>query len=175
MMKPVNRNIVAIDGPSGVGKGTLAKNLCEKYAFACLDTGSLYRAATLNLLRENFGFDDLDEAAATRATRIISDNHKILELAKDPEIRLGPTTRLVARVSSIQPLRQVVRQYQVDFGHYPPNNAKGAVVEGRDIGTVIFPDAPVKIFLTASIEVKAQRRLKQYKDDGIEADYDELL
>jgi cytidylate kinase len=168
-----NRNIIAIDGPSGVGKGTLTGRLCAEYGFAGLDTGSLYRAITLSVL-ERVG--DVGDAAMNVAIiEEISADHSILEYAKRPEIRGIEVSNNVAAVSANQTLRDKIVRYQRDFGYFPPGGAKGAVVEGRDIGSVIFPDAPVKLYLDASPEAKAERRFLQYKGQGIDADYDAIL
>jgi len=175
-----NQNIIAIDGPSGVGKGTLAQNIADYYGFAKLDTGSLYRAITLHLLDLGLDMDKLTEDIAAAEAKKISDNNSIIRFAKNPDIRSELVSKLTAPIASWEKVRKVIRKYQVDFGLNPPplangSPAKGAVIEGRDIGTVIFPDAPLKIYLTASAEEKAARRVKQYADEGIQTDYDEVL
>ena len=171
----MNKNIIAIDGPAGVGKGTLTRRLATHYDFAVLDTGSLYRAATLNLIEKGYDMEHLDPAVAVAETKIISDNHKILEYAKRDEIRTPLTTKYVYVVADNPPLREVLKVYQTAFGLNPPGGKNGAIVEGRDIGTVIFPNAPVKIFLTASSEVRARRRFYEYEAAGKPANYDEIL
>jgi cytidylate kinase len=176
----LNKNIIAIDGPSGAGKGTLRRSLCERYGFAGLDTGSLYRAITLYLIRRGFDMERIDPAEAAKAAREITASHEILKYAADPDVRSMEVSRYVAIVSPNPELREAIRGYQIDFGHFPPkladgSPAHGAVVEGRDIGTVIFPDAPVKIYITACPEVKARRRYDEYAGLGIKADYGEIL
>jgi cytidylate kinase len=175
-----NKNIIAIDGPSGSGKGTLRRSLCEHYRFAGLDTGSLYRAITLYLIRGGYDMGHIDPAETAGIARKISDSHEILEYAADPDVRSMEVSRWVGEVSPNPELRKAIRQYQIDFGHRPPplpdgTPARGAVVEGRDIGTVIFPHAPVKIYITATPEVKARRRYDEYVQLGIKASYDEIL
>jgi cytidylate kinase len=175
-----NKNIIAIDGPSGSGKGTLRRNLCSHYRFAGLDTGSLYRAITLYLIRHGYDMENLDPRETARVAREISASHEILEYAANPDVRSMEVSRYVAVVSPNPELRAAIRGYQVDFGHSPPplpdgTPARGAVIEGRDIGTVIFPDAPVKIYITATPEVKARRRYDEYVGLGIQADYGEIL
>ncbi|MDR1476645.1 MAG: (d)CMP kinase [Rickettsiales bacterium] len=175
-----NKNIIAIDGPSGSGKGTLRRALCEHYRFAGLDTGSLYRAITLYLIRHGYDMDHIDPSETARVARGISASHEILEYAADPDVRSMEVSLYVAIVATNPELRRAIRQYQIDFGRNPPPlpdgmTARGAVIEGRDIGTVIFPDAPVKIYITATPEVKARRRYDEYVGLGIKASYDEIL
>lgn len=175
-----NTNIIAIDGPAGAGKGTLTKKLCEHYGFAGLDTGSLYRAITLCMIEMEQNMDDINLEFAIALTQKLSDTHKILEYAKNPKIRSQLTNKYVASVAKIPEIRTIMRKYQIDFGTNPPalpdgRKAKGAVIEGRDIGTVICPNAPVKFFITASPETRASRRLKEYLDQGESASYQEVL
>lgn len=175
-----NKNIIAIDGPACAGKGTLTKKLCEHYGFKGLDTGSLYRAITLCLIQMQHDMDSIEEKIAIEVTQKLSDTHEILVFAKNPEIRSQLTNKYAYKIAAIPELRTIISQYQIDFAKYPPlleNGlpAKGAIIEGRDIGTVICPDAKVKIFITASPETRASRRLKEYLDQGETANYQEVL
>jgi cytidylate kinase len=175
-----NKNIITIDGPSGVGKGTLCAQLCEYYGFAGLDTGSLYRAITYYLIKSGTDMERIDDDSVCAAAKKILESGEILELAKSPEIRSVLVGKWVGVVAPFPKMRDAVRQYQIDFGFSPPaladgSPARGAVVEGRDIGTVIFPDAPVKIFLTATADVKAARRYKQHLEQGVDVGYKEIL
>ncbi len=176
----INTNIIAIDGPAGAGKGTLTKKLCEHYCFAGLDTGSLYRAITLCLIENNQDMNNINLEIAIKTTKELSETHKILEYAKNPKIRSQLTNKYVANIAKIPEIREIMRQYQIDFGNNPPNlenglPAKGAIIEGRDIGTVICPNAPIKFFITATPETRASRRLKEYLDQGESASYQEVL
>ncbi len=180
MIKEENKNIIAIDGPAGAGKGTLTKKLCEYYGFAGLDTGSLYRAITLCLIEIGHDMEHLDEKFATETAQKLSDTHEILTYAKNPNIRSQLTNKYVANVAKIPELRAIMRKYQIDFALFPPNlpdgrKAKGAIIEGRDIGTVICPNAPIKFYITATAEARASRRLKEYLDRGESASYQEVL
>lgn len=176
----MNKNIIAIDGPAGAGKGTLTKKLCAHYNFVGLDTGSLYRAITLAMIEQNYDMENIDESSAIKLCDKLSKSHEILNFAKKPEIRSKLTSTYVASVAKIQNIRAIMRQYQINFGTNPPSldnglPAKGAIIEGRDIGTVIFPNAPVKFFITATAEARASRRLKEYIDQGETTTYQEVL
>ncbi len=176
----MNKNIIAIDGPAGAGKGTLTKKLCEYYKLAGLDTGSLYRAITLCMLENNFPIDNINLEEAVKLTSELSETHKILEYAKNPKIRSQLTNKYVATVAKIPELRQIMRKYQIDFANNPPTlssgeKPNGAIIEGRDIGTVICPFAPVKFFLNANPESRAERRYQDYITQGEKAVYDDVL
>jgi len=170
----MNNNIITIDGPSGVGKGTLAKRIGATLGYANLDTGSLYRSITLHLFESGTDFAVTSDEDTVAAARKIIDNREILEIAKRPEIRGDAISTMTARVASMHKLRGVLKEFQQDFGLNPPGG-KGAVIEGRDIGTEIFPNAPVKIYLDASLEVKARRRFDEYRSQGKSISYDEVF
>jgi len=171
----MNRNIITIDGPSGVGKGTLTDALCEHYGFAGLDTGSLYRAITLHLIKTEFDVLSVSEKTVLDEAEKLFETHEVLKLAADPEIRAAPTTQAVFKIANNAPLRELIRKYQYDFAANPPGGAKGVVIEGCDIGTDIFPLAPVKFFLTARPEIKANRRVAEYISAGRPAVFEEIL
>lgn len=156
--------IIAIDGPAASGKGTLAKRLAEKYGLRHLDTGLLYRAVAKAVL--DGGKRPDDAAAATAAART-------LEPATFDEAALkGPAVGEAASlVSAIPDVRAALVAFQRDFAAKPP----GAVIDGRDIGTVICPDADVKIFVTAAPEVRAGRRAAEYRGQGKQIDQSTVL
>jgi len=156
--------IIAIDGPAGSGKGTLARRLAEAYGLRHLDTGLLYRAVARLMLDKGRPLDDEEAAHATAAA---------LNLAYIEEARLrGREIGDAASVVSALPrVRQALLERQRSFGLEPP----GAVLDGRDIGTVIFPDAPVKLFVTASAEERARRRHAELVARGEAVDYDAIL
>lgn len=160
--------IIAVDGPAAAGKGTLARRLALALNLAYLDTGALYRAVGLSVLRA--GGDPADEAAAVEAAENL--DRGILD---DPELRGDAAAGAASKVAAIPAVRQVLLAFQRDLAANPPAGKRGAILDGRDIGTVVCPMADVKIFVTASAEVRAERRLKELQARGIEAIYADVL
>lgn len=151
--------IIAIDGPAASGKGTLAKRLAAHYGFRHLDTGVIYRAVAHALL--SAGADLQDEAAAVRAAQAIDP-----ETFDNPALKSQNVGTAASVVSAIPRVREVLVEFQRQFAASPP----GAVLDGRDIGTVICPDAEVKIYVVADPKVRAQRRTLEARGRGEEAD-----
>ena len=151
--------IIAIDGPAASGKGTLARRLAAEYALAHLDTGLLYRAVAKALLDD--GSDPADEAAATAAARSLS-----LAKLDAAKLRSEAIGEAASRVAEIAPVRAELVRLQRAFVQEPPGGEDGAVLDGRDIGTVICPDADLKFFVVASVEVRAQRRHGELRERG---------
>ncbi len=143
--------IIAIDGPAAAGKGTLARALAEDFGYAFLDTGSLYRATALRVLRG--GIDPADTQAAAAEAMALTPN----DLA-DPALREEQTGEMASKIAVVPEVRAALLAYQRNFAKSPPNGAGGAILDGRDIGTVVCPDADCKIFVTASDEARAHRR-----------------
>lgn len=139
--------IIAVDGPAAAGKGTIARALARHFGYRFLDTGSLYRMVGLSLLRA--GIDPHDEAAAEAAAREL-----VPERFRDAELRTEEVGRAASIVAAFPGVRAALLGLQRAFARQPP----GAVLDGRDIGTVVCPDADIKLFITASPEVRAQRR-----------------
>ncbi|MBM3950723.1 MAG: (d)CMP kinase [Rhodospirillales bacterium] len=160
--------IVAIDGPAGSGKGTLAKRLAAHFGFAHLDTGLIYRAVGHAMLRA--GLDPEDQAAAERAAKALDP-----AMFADPALRGDEAANAASKVSAIPAVRAALLEFQRRFAASPPGGAKGAVLDGRDVGTVVCPDAQVKLFLTATPEVRAERRVKELRERGLEAIYARVL
>ncbi|MBM3732836.1 MAG: (d)CMP kinase [Acidimicrobiia bacterium] len=160
--------IVAIDGPAGSGKGTLAKRLAAHFGFAHLDTGLIYRAVGHAMLRA--GLDPEDTAAAERAAKALDP-----AMFADPALRGDEAANAASKVSAIPAVRAALLEFQRRFAASPPGGAKGVVLDGRDVGTVVCPDAQVKLFLTATPEVRAERRVKELRERGLEAIYARVL
>ncbi|MEA1938363.1 MAG: (d)CMP kinase, partial [Pseudomonadota bacterium] len=146
--------------------------LADYFDFAFLDTGALYRAVALTLLRQGGSADD--EAGAIAAARDFAAK-VALDLLDDPDLRSEPVSQAASKVSAIGEVRRILFDFQRNFTQTPPNNAPGAVLDGRDIGTVICPEADVKLFLKASPEVRAERRRMELLTRGIESDYETVL
>jgi cytidylate kinase len=160
--------IIAIDGPAAAGKGTLARRLAEKFNFAYLDTGALYRAVALSLIRN--GLEPSNEEAAVCAASALN-----LELLSDPDLRLEATGSAASLVASMAGVRRNLMEFQKNFGNNPPGNTRGAVLDGRDIGTIICPNADLKFYVTASPEERARRRVTEMESRGVNADFQEIL
>lgn len=160
--------IIAIDGPAGAGKGTLAKRLAAHFRLAYLDTGLLYRAVGLAVLRA--GERPEDPAQATRAAEALAP-----ATLADPALRSEDTAAAASKVSAVPAVRAALLEFQRGFAATPPGGVKGAVLDGRDVGTVVCPGADVKFFLTATPEVRAERRVKELRERGLEAIYARVL
>lgn len=142
--------VIAIDGPAASGKGTIARRVAMALGFAHLDTGTLYRVVGLSVLRR--GGDPSDAPAANAAVASLD-----LSLLEDPALRAHSTGVAASKVAAILNVREALLAFQRDFAAHPPGG-RGAVLDGRDIGTVICPAANAKLFVTASPEVRAHRR-----------------
>jgi cytidylate kinase len=155
--------VIAVDGPAASGKGTVARGLARHFALPFLDTGKLYRAVALSLLR--WGGDPDSEFAALRACEDIAG------LMDDPELKSEMVGGIASRVSAYPAVRTALLDRQRDFAATPG----GAVLDGRDIGTVIAPDAPAKLFVTASLEERARRRHLELTAAGLPVHLDDIL
>jgi cytidylate kinase len=155
--------LIAVDGPAASGKGTIARALARHFGLPHMDTGLLYRAVALNLWR--WGGDPASEFEALRACDDIGVE------PDDPELRSEPVSKIASMISAYPSVRAALLERQQDFAR----QAGGAVLDGRDIGTVIAPNADVKLFVTATPEVRAERRLRELEARGIAAHYDDVL
>jgi len=171
--------IIAIDGPSGAGKSTLGKMLAKRLALLYLDTGAMYRAVALGVIRRGVAFENESAVAA------IAHDAKI-ELTGEPDdlhvmldgddvsadIRTLEIAQAASVVSTNSEVRKVMVRHQREIGRAAP---KGCVLEGRDIGSVVFPDADIKFFLTAKPEARARRRFEEDKAKGRVSTYEQTL
>ena len=165
--------IVAIDGPAGSGKGTVAKILADECDLLYIDTGAMYRAIAYKMLEENIDITEENKIVElAKKCKIEFINGKTYLDGKDisKEIRTMEVTKIVSPVSSIVKLREIMVDLQREM-------AKGAnvIIEGRDITTVVFPNATYKFYLDADIEERAKRRYKENKEKGIESSFEEIL
>jgi cytidylate kinase len=165
--------VVAIDGPAASGKGTLARRLAERFSLAHLDTGKLYRATALWMLET--GGDPADPEAAVAAARRVDP-----ATLADPKLLSEAVARASSIVSAIPAVREALLAMQRDFAERPPALAdniapQGAVLDGRDIGTAVCPDAALKLFVTASPEARATRRHKELRERGAASIYEDVL
>lgn len=160
--------IIAVDGPSAAGKGTLARALAGRLGFAHLDSGLLYRAvaATIEVAEDDPGF----AGAARRAAEAL----RAADLER-PGLRGERIGHLASKVAAIPEVRAALLAFQRDFASRPPGGMPGAVLDGRDIGTVVCPDADLKLFVTASTQERARRRHKELRERGEESIYARVL
>ena len=169
--------IVAVDGPAGSGKGTVTKRIEKELGFLKLDTGATYRCVALEMLRKGISLENEEEiikVANEINIEINNQNDKDIILLNgedvSKEIRTKEVTAIVSQVSSIVKVREIMVDVQRKLA-----TGKDVIVEGRDIGTVVFPNADVKIYLDASEEIRAKRRYKENVENGIEITYEEVL
>ena len=173
---------IAIDGHSSCGKSTMAKDLAREVGYVYVDTGAMYRSVTLFALRNGlFTADGIDEKTLRQRMPEIKISFKFNAETGRPdtylngelveqEIRTMEVSNHVSPIATLGFVREAMVAQQQQMG-----KDKGVVMDGRDIGTVVFPDAELKVFVTASAEVRAQRRYDELKGKGMEADYDEIL
>jgi CMP/dCMP kinase len=164
--------VIAIDGPAASGKSTTARLVAQRLGYLHVDTGAMYRAATLKVLRAGIGLDEAEKIAALieashvqlrdaeGGLRVLLDGEDVTDEVRTPEV-----TRAVSSVSSIRRVREVMVREQRMMGR-----EGGIVLEGRDIGSVVFPDADLKFFLVAGINARAERRRKELEGQGVTAD-----
>jgi cytidylate kinase len=160
--------IIAIDGPAASGKGTLARRLAQRFGLAFLDTGGLYRAAALRALES--GGDPSNPTLAEAAAKSVRPQD-----LDNPRLREERVSDAASVVAAIPAVRTALLAFQRDFAHHPPAGFQGAVLDGRDIGTIVCPDAAVKLFVTASAEARALRRFKELQESGQAAIYQRVL
>ena len=161
--------IIAIDGSAGSGKGTLAKQLAQHLGYDHLDTGALYRAVALSLLNNGIDENNISENQAVKCASSLN-----LALAHSSKIRSDPVANLASKVAVLRPVRTKLLMLQRGFAEAPPSG-KGAVLDGRDIGTVVLPHADRKFFIDADINIRADRRTKELRQAGQSAMFRDIL
>ena len=168
--------VVAIDGPAGAGKSTIAKLAAEKLGYAYIDTGAMYRSVAWKFLQTGKPFDEdfisglsktmlIDFKPEAKINRVFVDGTEVTDAIRTPEV-----TAIVSRVAAIGAVREAMVDQQRRMGE-----AGGVLMDGRDIGTVVFPNAELKVFVTASPEVRARRRLEELQAKGEQTTYEEVL
>jgi cytidylate kinase len=164
MSPPDSPIVIAVDGPAASGKGTIARALAKHFGLPHMDTGMLYRAVALSMFR--FGGDPGNEFEAVRAVEGVAQVDPT-----DTELRSEAVSAIASRISAYPGVRAALLERQRSFAA----SSDGAVLDGRDIGTVIAPDAAAKLFVTASAEVRAQRRVRELLERGMPAHFDDVL
>lgn len=165
--------VITIDGPTASGKGTIAANVARHLGWATLDSGALYRLTALGVLRSGCNAEDVHAVAdVARTLDVAFQGDRILFQGEDvsKKIRQEDIGNLASRLAVYPPVREALLQRQRDFRRPP-----GLVADGRDMGTIVFPDAPLKIFLVAAVEARAERRYKQLKEKGFSVNLSDLL
>ena len=161
--------IIAIDGSAASGKGTLAKSLARQLGYDYLDTGALYRAVGLSLIKAGVNPDNIVENQAIELAESLD-----LDLTNSPLIRGDRVADMASRVAAITPVRAALLDLQRRFAA-TPQSGRGAILDGRDIGTVVLPSADLKLFIDAAIETRAKRRTKELHDAGQSAMFRDVL
>ncbi len=172
-----NIPVLTIDGPSGSGKGTLAQQMAEKLGWHYLDSGAIYRVLAQAALKHQIDLTDetaLASIAGQLDVQFVLKDGQLQVVLEDEDvsllIRSEQAGNAASKVAAFPAVRSALLQRQRDFCQPP-----GLVTDGRDMGTVVFPDAPYKVFLTASAEVRAERRYKQLKEKGIDSNLSDLV
>ena len=168
--------IVTVDGPAAAGKGTLSQSLAQKYELAYFDTGMVYRAVGVMMLRSGRDLSDVPYAEKLAEELTFA---KMMEISSDKEFRSARGGQAASIVSSYPGVRRRLLDMQQKFALKPTfadgRAAQGVIYDGRDTGTVICPTADVKFFITATSEVRARRRFSEFKERGIDTDFETVL
>jgi len=166
----VKKPVIAVDGTAASGKGTLARRLAKHFNYAYLDTGLLYRAVGYMTITLYDRQDDINQEMAISAISSITP-----ELLKNPLLRSAEVTDYASKIAIMPLVRKQLKKRQQNFANNPPKPFGGAVLDGRDIGTVICPNANYKFFLDALVEVRAERRVKELLEMGVDAIHARVL
>ncbi len=160
--------VIAVDGPAASGKGTLSNSLAKHFDFARLDTGLIYRALGLKVLGDGTDAGDKQKV-------ILLANQLSFDDLNQENLRSEKVGAVASRVAAIPDVRAVLLKFQRDFAAHPPAKKSGVVLDGRDIGTIVCPNANFKIFLIADKDVRATRRFKELQERGLRAIYSQIL
>ncbi|MDG6332749.1 (d)CMP kinase [Glaesserella parasuis] len=169
--------VITVDGPSGAGKGTLCHTLAEKLGFDFLDSGAIYRILALAAVKQGIAFENetaLAQIGRNLNVKFVPENNEI-QVILDGEnvgdqIRTAQAGQNASKIAVYPQVREALLQRQRDF-----RSPKGLIADGRDMGTVVFPEAEIKFFLDASAEERTKRRVKQLQEKGFNANFDEIL
>lgn len=177
MKNNAKNNIITIDGPAASGKGTVARRVAQALKFAYVDTGAIYRLVAKTCLDNKIGFDS--EEAVVAAAQKMALRLNVADF-DNPTIRSDDVGNGASKIAAMPSVRAALLQIQRNLAHSPPKLtngmvALGAVMDGRDIGTVVCPDADFKFFITASPQIRAERRTKELQSKGISCTYETVL
>lgn len=165
--------VITLDGPAASGKGTLAKRLAQHLDYFYLDTGAIYRLVGLKVLKAGIEPEN-NEAVVAEIAASIAENF-VPSLLNDPELKSDHAGQMASRCGALPSMRQAIEKLQRDLAGHPPTKQNGSVLDGRDTGTVICPDAAVKIFITAETDIRAERRYKELQSRGLNTSFDAVL
>ena len=164
--------VIAIDGPAASGKGTLARNIAKRFGFVHLDTGMLYRGLGHTVLKAGKNPENEKDVKSVLDDFLDKLSEKTLS---NPELRTDESGSAASKVAALPFVRDALLDYQRDFAGKQSDEVLGVVLDGRDIGTVVCPNADIKVFVTASAEVRAERRHKELLSRGVETDFETVL
>ncbi|MEM7651002.1 MAG: (d)CMP kinase [Pseudomonadota bacterium] len=173
----MNKPVIAIDGPAASGKGTLARSMAQKLGFAYMDTGALYRASAFEVMNAGLSIRDAKDVVdgAQILVKKIQNAKSPADILNNPALREDKIGQEASKIAAYERVREVLNDLQRDFAQNPGKPFKGAVLDGRDIGTIICPKADCKLYITAKTEIRAQRRLKELHSRRLEATYGAVL
>ncbi len=169
--------IIAIDGPAASGKGTLSKRLAEKLNFAHMDTGALYRAVAYEVLQAHNKPEILKSAllGCDALQKKLNNADKSSYILANPDLRDEKVAAAASKIASMQEVRDRLTDIQRSFANNPTPQFNGTILDGRDIGTIICPNAPLKLYITAKCEIRAKRRMKELQLKGLTVTYEAVL
>jgi len=173
----MNKPVIAVDGPAASGKGTLARKLAEKLNFAYMDTGILYRGVAMEVVDTGLSVKDKRDCidGAQNLIKKIMNTPDLDRVFANPRLRDDDIGNAASKVAAIPAVRKILIEMQRQFALKPGENFDGAILDGRDIGTVICPNAQLKLFITSELEIRAKRRLKELQSKEIAATYGTVL